>query len=271
MITTLAQHPLRELADATLAVDRLNRHARIPSAWSIKTHIYALKGAAIDRLDQLGVTQSRVISVRATCKTCRGTGIFNERHMTPCNRCENASGTAVLHFRETTIHPTFACMDWPLDTIRWHIPIHWTTANEHAVEPVTDWKPNQPGIALDPEELAEALNLAEPAFITGKMYHAQQFLNFYLGTANEQCVFCNSTHDLERHNFDRGCLRWSASVCKPCIKHSVLLVKRYGRSLRDRIAAPPPELLTPSIATWIERHGGLKLLMAQYPLMEDAA
>jgi hypothetical protein len=262
--TALAHHPLKQLALAVQSLDVLNRHARCPTSRDVSRHIYAMKERALDGLDLLGVVLARNISVEATCMTCGGTGIFNERRGIDCKRCDE--GIATLYFRESTIGPSFACMDWPLPEIVWHSPLHRRGADN--AEPVTGWKPHQPGVTLEPEALAAALNVAEEIF--APLLSTAQPYTFNLGRFDGECAFCHDKTGLDTYFVPRGRLVWSAAACKGCVGHYKVIEKRYpGVTIFDRFVIPKPPPGS-AIDKWCERHGGV-FALSHATTMDDSS
>lgn len=168
----LSVERMNYLAAAIQAMVPLNAFVRAPSCRNYDNlwlHIYRMKAAAITEANLLGATTARNIMVEVKCRRCGGGGTWtNGRRSENCFGCEG-SGKTALFFRETTVGTTLKCQSWPGDPIVWHTPITWQSGMG-APTPVSDWKPNQPGTDLSPEQVLVLLNIAEPTLGYGENY-----------------------------------------------------------------------------------------------------
>lgn len=244
-----------DFAGVVAAVNRLNSFVRTTASHrftNLYSAVYHIKDRVLTACMEYGLTVRRNIWVKANCRSCHGTGmhLWMSGEQNPCWYCNG--GKVELFFRETKIGRSLHQPDWPLEDITWHSP----TGNGilPTAQLVSDWKPRTPGIELSSDQVAIALNVAEP-----KWNERGAIYRMFLGAESGPCRFCGGADkDMMMHGVTRGSLGWSANVCGSCQRHHHEIDKRYGYLASVYQHLPfPKQLVTPAIHEWIERHGGM--------------
>lgn len=233
-----------DLVRAYLALDHLNRACRRPPEGGFVRAptrvVYATKDKALREATAAGLATTRLVHVDTTCRNCGGSTwhTYDDGGRAPCRTCQH-TGTVRLTFAETTI-----ALDPP---IVWHSPAEyhrggfgsevrhaaWKAANPDGwngkanpvpSEPAGTWRPNAPGVALDPAMLARCLCIVRERWPLDEAttwsddnfgrWHPYRY-DLDLGVApGEACALCGAPRVSGAHVSDPATrLAWTAPVC----------------------------------------------------------
>lgn len=254
--------PTSTLRSVIAALDRLNSWVRSREGQTFKPRraVYWWKRRALEQADAAGLIDDvRFVSTLVSCRTCGGTGVYDDGWSEPgweedCRRC-GGFGSFRLYFVETR-----------LDGVRWHTPHgNWPLYRRYPSPRVEDfeeiegWHPNAEGRALEPWEVAGALNLVEPAFLpeplpkyfTGESAYGHFSFPLYLGeTDARRCAFCHAAADGSRSVVVRSRAEWLDHACRRCEER----FDRLGGGLFARFPFPVYLAGHPEIRAWLERN-----------------
>lgn len=230
--------------------------------------VYHYKREALIQATGYGLATHRRATVPTKCRDCEGTGkyydSFGYRH-DHCWRCNN-SGHVRLQFVETTLP----------DGIVWLTPREkaWkfmsTAAQDELDETTQNWQINQPGIDLEPSQVAEHLNAIEAFFPKRPEKRYSEYgehdafatYTLWIGTTERgKCYLCGAAIDriYGGHYVRSGRVTWNGIVCKPCEGRC------GGKVFETLTPMMPRHFLTPPIAEWIARHPTPIELLERYP------
>ncbi len=261
-----------ESALIATAIDRLNSWVRSDSArpWfsSPRYAIYDWKRNFIETCILAGRCDNvRAIRLSLTCRDCRGSKRYTNSlgHTYDwCRKCDS-TGTVTLRFLVTTIHGfTWHTPERETWRIRLNLPEDFWQRSELSV----DWEPNQKGIDLTTDQVAQWLNVLEaeyPNVPTGHMGHwddDDDYLDhkkyrLYLGKTREVCAFCNGERDEvvgSYYHVMRPLVEWSAWCCDTCR----VLRKAFVGSIFDLFPIPVDLIQFPEITKWLANRAGRK-------------
>jgi len=236
------------------AVSRLNSWSRSQGArdnfHSPTAAIYFLKREAIEWAhENLACLHSTVIA-GVVCRACGGTGNYVDSYGYDWQHCRACSsrGRRSLLFVQTAIGggPIWHT-PWMKFYVRRGGSPHWQLARW-----VEGWNVNEPGIEMEPWEVARDLNLVETTFTKRPGWYSTDwgtFNNFhyslYLGDAKKVCEFCGSREKLSACRVFRRPLSWTAYACIVCSKTRAKLF--------DEFTIPRELVDNPHIQKFVER------------------
>jgi len=249
----MSEQPIAQ--ETITAMSRLNSYVRSnsyyrPYSTNLKYIIYRYKMALLVGCVKAGVTQSRLVMVRATCRTCGGRGYYGWDNDNTCWTCHGA-GWVALEFIETRL-PGEVIFHTPYGPQRSAPAELQMTIRGQQPAWVSDWKPNQDGIDLEPGDLAEALNIVE-AWFYGDRFPVNYIMGRHGGDEDDvwyrlpvgkidTCSWCGAPGEIT-FTRDTHLLRWIESSCHKC---------RYKHPFE--LSPKPDQLLAPtSVQTWLAR------------------
>lgn len=223
------------LDHAVEALDKLNSWVRAPHSHGEisrpKNAIYWIKGKLLNALTSAGRASHRLIVLEVKCRGCDGTdkwiswdiGRTNE----PCRKCD-ATGVHKLWFVESRIDG---------GAITWHspaprgifvrYPLLLRLDSLGVAQPVTDWKPNQPGRPMEAADVARCLNVVEE-FIPERpgeywTYDGGPFYTFhyslFVGEQAKACFRCGKIGEsVGSLCCTREAISWCGWICRDCDK-----------------------------------------------------
>jgi hypothetical protein len=236
------------------AVSRLNSWARSEGArrnfHSPVRAIYYLKREAIQWAHENLSCLHSTVKITVVCRACGGTGNYVDSYGYEWDHCRacNSRGRVALLFVQTAIG------GGPI----WHTP--WMKFFVRCGGPhppynlarwVDDWTVNEPGLEMEPWEVARDLNLVETTFTRRPGWYSTDYGTFndfgytlYLGDTERECGFCGSREGLLAHHVIRRPVCWTAFACAACSK----LPKVF-----DQFAIPLTLVHNPHILKFKER------------------
>lgn len=230
------------------AMDRLNRAARthdcpVPPAW-----IYTLKDRAITVATSMRAAEHQLVSVRAKCGVCGGSGIYG-RHRDWEEECRTCGGEGGhnLNFVETTIAGS-----------QWHTPANRGEGLElwrqlfvagFRARRERSWKPRQPGESITPELAAQLLVHVEQLLVPTWLIPPPAFHRYHLELGRmalcRSCLRRDSREGLEDMKWRQlGRASWTSWLCVACDASASTAVVEH----------PHPLLGHEHVARWVETH-----------------
>ncbi len=257
-----------KLHAAIRAIALLNSWVRSPSYRdsTAKNFVYNLKNQAVKRVHDDGLSETRTIKVKTTCRQCGGSGEYVDSYgikWPHCRACYS-SGVVALLFVETTIKVKHG----PLDCIRWHTPYlkHPLATGDMGLNAVEDtqWQPNQLGESLPINEVCKCLMVAEAEFkdrppLRYEDYGTFDPCNYQLDFGdrpNFSCGICGRTTASTGCNYAVGSKRiiWHDRACQTCD----VFYSHIGGSIFERFSYPMDLFKDDNVLKWIRTHPWLE-------------
>jgi len=265
--------------DVLQALGRLNGHARAYGCGKRAIYEYKVLASALSIVG--GAATVTLRQWTGTCHGCNGTGKYIDSYgerFPHCRACGN-SGRVTLRFVEVDIaaddlrqvwhHPFSLSAGWDLaalaEAATWdsqrgvwrdrlgNEPIFWNFAN--------GWSPKQPGVRLEPDALAERMNIVEAWVLT-----VQPSIKIAAAVDRVPWAIERARREMRRYVLDLGrlpgpCYRCAEladiglGTCGPpfafatpaCRTHSHCSIAAWPKHL-------PESTLTPALRVWRDRH-----------------